>query len=269
MPVVCALFIYPVKSCRGIALERAEVQARGLRHDRRWMIVDAEGMMVTQRTEPRLAQVEVVVDPEREALLLNAPGPGALRLPLAPRQEAAARVRIWSSEVAAVHAGEEASRWASDLLGARASIVFMPDETERSVKTEYGKEGDMVSFADGFPMLVVSTASLDDLNARLAHPVPMNRFRPNIVVDGSEAWAEDRWRRARVGDVPVRLPKPCDRCVITTTDQQTGERGVEPLRTLATFRRTAGKVYFGVNAIPDALGPIAVGDPFIVLESLP
>jgi len=101
MPVVCALFIYPVKSCRGIALERAEVQARGLRHDRRWMIVDAEGMMVTQRTEPRLAQVEVVVDPEREALLLNAPGPGALRLPLAPRQEAAARVRIWSSEVAA------------------------------------------------------------------------------------------------------------------------------------------------------------------------
>jgi uncharacterized protein len=268
MPVVRALFIYPVKSCRGIALERAQVEPRGLHHDRRWMIVDAEGMMVTQRAEPRLAQVEVVVDEEREALFLSAPGPGRLRLPLAPREGARARVRVWSSEVEALHAGDEASRWASSLLGTRAAIVFMPDQEERSVKAEYGKEGDMVSFADGFPILVVNTASLDDLNARLEGPVPMNRFRPNVVVDGFAAWAEDQWRRAHIGGVPVRLPKACDRCVVTTTDQQTGDRGVEPLRTLATFRRTGSKVYFGVNAIPDAVGPIAVGDPFTVVESL-
>jgi len=266
MPVVRALFIYPVKSCQGIQLDRAEVVARGLRRDRRWMIVDAEGTMISQRTEPRLAQVAVRVDEERERLLLNAFGPGALHLPLAPSQGATARVRVWSSEVEALDAGDEASRWASSLLGARASIVFMPDQAERPVKAEYAQKGDVVSFADGFPILVANTASLDDLNARLDRPVPMNRFRPNVVVDGFAAWAEDQWQRARVGEVPVRLPKPCDRCAITTTDQQTGERGVEPLRTLATFRRTAGKVYFGVNAIPDALGSIAVGDPFTVLE---
>jgi uncharacterized protein len=265
--VVGALFVYPVKSCRGIALDRAQVEPRGLRHDRRWMIVDGEGMMVTQRTQPTLAQVEVVVDEEQAALVLHAPGPGTLRLALAPRDGTAARVRIWSSEVEALDTGEEASRWASGLLGAPASVVFMPDQARRGINADYGRVGDVVSFADGFPMLVTSTASLDDLNARLDRPVPMNRFRPNLVVDGSSAWAEDQWKSARVGEVPVRLPKACDRCVITTTDQVTGERGVEPLRTLATFRKTGKKVYFGINAIPDAVGSIAVGDPFTVVES--
>jgi uncharacterized protein len=267
MPAVRGLFIYPVKSCRGIALVRAEVEPRGLLHDRRWMIVDEEGIMVTQRTEPRLAQVEVTVDPEREALFLSAPGPGMLRLPVAPREGARVRVRVWRSEVEALDAGDEASRWATRLLGASASIVFMADPAARAVKAEHGREGDVVSFADGFPMLVVNTASLDDLNARLERPVPMNRFRPNVVVDGFAAWAEDSWRRARIGEIPVRLPKACDRCVVTTTDQQTGDRGIEPLRTLATFRKTGGKVYFGINAIPDARGAIAVGDPFTVVES--
>jgi hypothetical protein len=124
-----------------------------------------------------------------------------------------------------------------------------------------------VSFADAFPLLLATRASLDDLNARLEAPLPMNRFRPNVVVDGCRAWEEDRWRRARLGEVAVRLPKLCDRCVVTTTDQLTGERGAEPLRTMATFRRMEdGKVYFGANAIPDGRGHISVGDPFTVLD---
>jgi uncharacterized protein YcbX len=175
-------------------------------------------------------------------------------------------VHVWRDEVEALHTGEEAARWASALLGAPASIVFMPDDVERPVRPDFAKAGDHVSFADAFPLLVATTASLDDLNARLDRPLPMNRFRPNVVVDGCAPWAEDGWRHARVGPVPLRLPKPCDRCVVTTTDQRTGERGVEPLRTMATFRKIEGKVYFGVNAVPDARGSIAVGDPVTVLE---
>jgi uncharacterized protein YcbX len=265
--VVRALFVYPVKSCRGIALDRADVEARGLRYDRRWMIVDGAGTFVTQRTEPRLTGIEVTVEERRERLVLATPGRRALHLPLAPREGESVRVRVWRDEVVALHAGEKAARWVSAFLGAPASIVFMPDAVERPVRPDFARAGDRVSFADAFPVLMTSTASLEDLNARLERPLPMNRFRPNVVVGGCAPWEEDEWTGARVGPVPLRLPKPCDRCVVTTTDQLTGERGVEPLRTLATFRRwTDGKVYFGVNGVPDAPGTIAVGDPVTGLE---
>lgn len=263
---VSALFIYPVKGCRGIALERAELEARGLRRDRRWLIVDAQRKFVTQRDEPHLALVDVAVDEPASALTLSAPGPGALRLPLALRDGGRVRVQIWRDEVEALDGGAEAAQWASALLGAPASMVHMPEATVRPVRPDFARDGDHVSFADAFPVLVATTASLVDLNARLDRPLPMNRFRPNVVVDGCAAWEEDAWVRARLGPVPVRLPKGCDRCVVTTIDQRTAERGVEPLRKLATFRKREGKVYFGVNAIPDAGGTIAVGDPVTVLE---
>ncbi len=260
-PIVRALFVYPVKSCRGIALDRADVEKRGLRHDRRWLIVDGEGTFVTQRTEPRLATIAVTLDEGRQSLVLTGPGTRALRLELAPREGPRVMVRVWRDEVEAIHGGEEAARWVSGFLGAPASLVFMPESTVRPVRPELARPGDRVSFADGFPVLVTTTDSLDDLNARLPEPLPMNRFRPNIVVAGCTPWEEDEWRRARIGPVWVRLPKACDRCVVTTTDQLTAERGVEPLRTMATFRRwTDGKVYFGVNGIPDGVGTILVGD---------
>jgi hypothetical protein len=265
--VVRGLFVYPVKSCRGIALDRAEVEMRGLRYDRRWMIVDGAGMFVTQRTEPRLTGITVTIDEAREALVLSAPGTRALRLALAPREGARVKVQVWRDEVEAVHAGDKAARWVSAFLGAPASIVFMPDAVERPVRPDFARAGDHVSFADAFPLLLTTTDSLDDLNARLDQPLPMNRFRPNVVLAGCMPWEEDDWRRARLGAVPLRFPKGCDRCVVTTTDQLTGERGVEPLRTLARFRKgTDSKVYFGVNAVPDARGTIAVGDRLTVLE---
>jgi uncharacterized protein YcbX len=256
-----------VKSCRGIALDRATVERRGLAHDRRWMIVDSEGAFVTQRTEPRLARVAVAL--EGDALVLSAPHAPPLRLALALMPGTGRRrVRVWRDDVDAVDCGPEASAWLSAWLGAPVALVFMPDDAERRANPSYAREGDLVSFADGFPLLVASSSSLDDLNARLAAPLPMDRFRPNVVVHGFPAWAEDSWTRVRLGGVPARVLKPCDRCVITTTDQRTGERGVEPLRTLATFRARENKVYFAQNAVPDALGTIAVGDPVTVLERL-
>jgi uncharacterized protein YcbX len=265
--IVSALFVYPVKSCRGIAVEHAAVERRGLAHDRRWMIVDASGQFITQRTEPRLACVAVSI--EGDELVLRAPHASPLRVPVAPAPSAERRrVRVWRDEVDAIDCGAVASAWLSAWLGASVALVFMPDDVERRVNPSYAREGDLVSFADGFPLLVASASSLDDLDARLDAPVPMDRFRPNVVVRGCAPWAEDTWKLVRLGAVPVRVLKPCDRCVVTTTDQLTGERGVEPLRTLATFRARDNKVYFAQNAVPEAPGTIAVGDPVTVLECL-
>ena len=262
---VSALFIYPVKSCRGIALETSAVEARGLANDRRWMIVDDQDLFVTQRSEPRLAQVEVAL--ESDAVVLRAPDLPALRLPRSqPGASARRRVTVWKDEVDALDCGDDARQWMTRWLGSPASLVYMPDDVRRPVKPAYSLPSDSVSFADGFPLLVASTASLDDLNARLDRPLPMDRFRPNVVVTGTPAWDEDAWRRIQVGPIPIRIPKPCDRCVITTTDQRTGERGVEPLRALAAFRRWDGKVFFAQNGVPDLAGSIAVGDPVTILD---
>jgi uncharacterized protein YcbX len=266
--VVSALFIYPVKSCRAIALDRSALEARGLRHDRRWMVVDAEGQFVTQRSEPRLAQVEVAI--LGDTLVLSArprarPRP-PLCVPLLPRDTGPRRrVRVWRDEVEAIDCGADANQWVSDWLGSPASLVFMPDDTTRAVNPKYARSGDAVSFADGFPLLLASISSLDDLNRRLDRPVPMDRFRPNVVVGGCPAWAEDEWGRICIGDVPIRVAKPCSRCIITTTDQRTGERGVEPLRALATFRARDNEVLFAQNCIPETTGSVAVGDPVRVL----
>jgi uncharacterized protein YcbX len=257
--VVSALFVYPVKSCRAISIERSALEARGLRYDRRWMIVDAAGRFITQRTEPRLALVVVAL--VGDWLALSATQVGPMSLPLAPRERAPRRrVGVWRDEVEAIDCGAEASDWISDYLGSRASLVYMPDDSLRAVNPAHARAGDVVSFADGYPLLLASTSSLDDLNGRLDRPVPMNRFRPNIVVSGSPPWAEDDWTQIRVADVPVRVVKPCRRCVITTTDQSTAERGVEPLRTLATFRTRGDEVHFAQNCIPEGTGTVAVGD---------
>jgi hypothetical protein len=180
-------------------------------------------------------------------------------------------VTVWRSTLPAATATETAALWLSDILGRPCHLVFMADPASRPVDPAYAQPHDTVSFADGFPVLLASTASLDDLNTRLANPVPIGRFRPNLVVSNAVPWAEDAWRRIRIGDVVFRLPKPCTRCIVTTVDQQTGERPdpQEPLRTLATFRRGAGGVMFGQNMVPEAPGRISVGDTVHVLETGP
>jgi uncharacterized protein YcbX len=173
-------------------------------------------------------------------------------------------VAIWKDQCVAVAAGAEADAWFTALLGTPCRLVTMPSSTVRQVDLGYAEPGDPVGFADGFPFLLISQGSLDELNRRLEHPVPMDRFRPNIVVDGCEPHAEDGWSRVTIGEISFRVVKPCARCVITTTDQQTGERGREPLRTLATYRRVGNKVLFGQNLIHDGVGAVRVGDPCVV-----
>jgi hypothetical protein len=256
-----AISVYPVKSCRGLAVSQAEVTRRGLRHDRRFMIVDESGAFMTQRDFPEMTHLRAALDGER--LLLRHRDAGELTLPLAldagPRRE----VQVWSSRVAAiVHAA--GSEWVSRALGRRCQLVYMPDDVERPVNPMRGRPGDVVSFADGYPFLLAGQASLDDLNRRIGAPLPMERFRPNLVVEGAEPFAEDQWPSVRIGDVTFRNAKPCDRCVLTTVDPESGTKGPEPLRTLATYRAWDGSVWFGVNLIAEHTGVVRVGDPIVV-----
>lgn len=259
---VGALYVYPLKSAAGIALTRAEVDEFGLRHDRRWMITAADGRFISQREEPRLALIVPVL--HEEWLVLTAPRMEPLRLALDP-SDCASRVRVvvWGDEVRATPMGDEADQWASDFLGRRCRLVHVATEQGRQISVHA-----KVGFADAFPFLLIGEESLEDLNGRLARPVPMNRFRPNIVVRGAGPFAEDGWKRIEIAGIVFRVVKPCARCVVTTTDQATGRRApdAEPLRTLATYRRVGQDVLFGQNLVHEGCGRIAVGDAVRVLE---
>ncbi|MDP9033664.1 MAG: MOSC domain-containing protein [Myxococcota bacterium] len=266
---VSGLFVYPVKSCGGIRQERSLLEARGFQRDRRWMVVDETRTFVTQRTAPRLALITTTL--QTDALVLEAPGLPVLRVPLmdgafSPRLGSLVSVRVWRDDVLAVHCGEYPASWLTRWLGMPVSLVFMPDESRRLLNPAYARDGDMVSFADGFPVLIASTSSLDDLNAHMLDAVPIDRFRPNIVITGAPPWSEDSWARVLIGAVPLRVSKPCERCVVTTVDQRTGERGTEPLRTLTLRRKRGNAVLFAQNAVAEATGTIAVGDPVTVME---
>lgn len=266
---VTALHVHPVKGLQGHALASVAVEPCGLAGDRRWMAVDPAGRFITQRQCPEMATVaaECVAD----GLVLHAPGRGRL---LVPRPDALAPsipVTVWQSTVPAQPANEASAAWLSRVLGVACRLVYLADPAARPVDPAYGAASDRVSFADGFPVLLAAAGSLHDLNGRLESPIPMRRFRPNIEISGAPAWAEDCWRRIRIGEVVFRLPKPCSRCVVTTVDQESGQRPdrQEPLRTLARFRRADDGVMFGQNMIPEGLGRVAVGDAVTVLEAGP
>ena len=264
---VTELNIYPIKSTRRIALRDSEVLPRGLPWDRRWMLIDADGRFITARQHPRLATVQTTLTDN--ALRVDVAGRTGFSLPLIPAQRSLLRVSVWKDEVDAVPAGAQADTWFSEFLGLDCRLVQMTDDLVRTVSPDYGRPGDQVSFADGYPLLLISEASLADLNSRLPQPVEMRRFRPNLVVDGELAYAEDGWRRLRVGEVEFEGVKNCSRCIFTTIDPDTGEKhpGLEPLRTLGSYRRRAeGGVYFGQNLIPRSAGVIRVGDPVMVID---
>jgi uncharacterized protein len=253
---VRALFLYPVKSLRGLSAGRAVVTDRGFEHDRRFMVVDEAGRFLTQRTLPRMSLVSVAV--EGNALLLDAPAMDTLQLPLRPQQGRQGLVDVWGDRCQSLSLGDAPARWLTEFLGVPCQLVFMPDATVRETNPHYGPG--RVGFADAYPFLLVSTSSLADL-ARRGGDVAVERFRPNIVVDGAQAFAEDGWGRIRIGNVSFRVVKPCVRCAITTVDPAVGAfAGAEPLRTLATFRRSGDGVLFGMNMVNEGLGVIAVGD---------
>ena len=256
--ILTEINIYPIKSTKGISLQNARVEKRGIENDRRWMVVDEEGVFISQREAPRLALISVAIGTTH--LTLSAPGAKNLSIPIKPVGTARLSVRVWDDVVTATFAGEDAASWFSEFLGLPCSVVHMPEETLRPVEPEYAQGADIVSFADGFPLLLISQPSLDDLNSRLAKPVPMNRFRPNIVVSGCGPYAEDRWNTIRIGQLAFRVVKPCSRCVTTTVDQSTGVSGKEPLATLSKYRNVNGNVHFGQNVIPESTGVIRAGD---------
>lgn len=263
---ISGLFIYPIKSCRGISRDDAEVVATGFADDRLWLVVDRHGVFMTQRDWPALARVSVAV--EDGGLRVQTDGMAPLDIETPHSKASLHPATIWRDDVRVATAGSAAAGWFTDLLGTPCRLVRMPDSSVRQVDLGYAAEGDRVGFADGFPFLLISQSSLDELNHRLDKPVPMDRFRPNIVVDGCPAHAEDQWLQVTMGEVGFRVVKPCARCVITTTDQTTGVRNHEPLRTLATYRRVGQNVLFGQNLIHDGTGTLRVGDRVDIVQML-
>lgn len=253
------IFIYPIKACAGISLEHADVVERGLSLDRRYMLVDRAGTFVTQRQVSRLCLAKTALD--GTSFVVSATGHPPLELPqrLEPGTLESRAYEVWGYHGPALR-HEPGSRWFSEFLDDDVSLLYMPDQERRPVNPSRARPGDVVSFADGYPLLVISEASLADLNSRLAAPLEMRRFRPNLVLADCEPYAEDHFTSLRVGEVSFRAVKRCDRCVVTTIDPDTGERGREPLRTLASYRLEDGKVWFGMNLIHDGPGHLALGD---------
>ncbi|MBT0963372.1 MOSC domain-containing protein [Denitromonas iodatirespirans] len=259
-----ALYRYPVKSLAGESFGALEVDARGFRHDRHWMVVDPAGRFMTQREQARMALIGTHVTAQGE-LQLSAPGMPALSLPVR-RDGGRIAVDVWGDTVDAVPTDPAADAWLSAFLDTPCRLVHMADDGVRPVDPDFAGPQDQVGFADGFPFLLISQASLDDLNSRLDETLSMRRFRPNLVVAGCPPYAEDTWRVIRIGDIRFRVVKPCARCAIPTVDPDTGKRGKEPLRTLASFRRRGREVMFGQNLAHDGRGRLEVGMTVEVLE---
>ena len=261
---VTRLWIHPLKGARATALESMEFDSLGPRWDRRWMVVRSDGGMVTQRDTPRLATVHPRLD--GGALTLEAGGMDPLALP-GDRAGDPVAVTIHGKGAIGHAVSPAADAWLSAVLGRDARLVFMREEDARATDPAYAA-GRRVSFADGFPALLVSEQSVEELARRGGREIPVERFRPNIVVSGAHPHDEDRWRRFTLGDMRFSGVKLCTRCKVTTTDQRTGARDPdrEPLRTLALYRRIESAVYFGVNVVHDGVGRIAVGDRVEVLE---
>ncbi len=282
--------IYPIKSLKGISLNEAVVERPGLQFDRRWMLTDRDGMFFTQREVPTMAAIAVRVDSGQ--LIVESESAGTLNVPFEPDRGSRQNVTVWQSDVAAeVYVGE-VSEWFSDVLGRSCQLVLMPEKSHRHVSEKFDRGDDIVSFADGYPLLLIGEGSLAEVNERLHDrykdeeygdklPLPMNRFRPNLVVQGSDPFEEDNWSRIRVGEAIFWVVKPCARCVMTTVDQARGEfDGKEPLKTIASFRmakdvfpdsyeslgQTANAVLFGENLIPENPGTtVHVGDEIEVV----
>lgn len=266
--ILHTLHIYPVKSLHGLSMRELLLCPWGPENDRRWMIVDHAGQFITQRKYPVMATLHVSITTEGLRLARNGRPDLVVKRPTDLTHSV--MVTVWKDTVQALDAGDEAAQWTSDAIDQPCRLVYMPrPESDRPRRLD--ERAFTNSFSDGFPLLITTLASLDDLNNRLATPVPMDRFRPNLVVSGAEAWEEDSWARIRIGGTELSLVKPCSRCVMTTVDQDTGiiPDRKEPLATLARFRKQEGGVMFGQNALVEQSGRVTAGDEVEILEFQP
>lgn len=265
MITVSSLIYYPIKACRGFEVDCSDVDRMGLQYDRRMMVVTAQGKFLTQREYPRLALVTPKLS--HGLLELSAPNYDSMQLGI-QTSGTPISVSVWRSKgVHAIDQGEDAAQWFSDWLGTSVRLVHIADGYKRLVNEKWAvHDDDHTGFADGYPILLVSEAGLADLNSRLDAPVPMNRFRPNLVVSGSQPFAEDSWKRLKIGEVELAVVKPCARCVVTTIDKETLERRREPLKTLGKYRKHELGAIFGQNVIPLNGGSLRLGMTVEVLS---
>ncbi|NWF50898.1 MAG: MOSC domain-containing protein [Ignavibacteriaceae bacterium] len=259
------IYIYPIKSCSGISLQSSEVEDRGLKYDRRWMIVDENGTFLTQRDHPQMTKIKISLLDEG-LLATDKLTKSSVKIPFDFKGEKI-KVKIWGDVCLARVFNNTVNLWFSDVLKINCKLVFMPDDEKRIADRNYVEDERLVSFADAYPFLIVGQSSLDDLNQKLDSPVPVDRFRPNFVFSGGEPFCEDNLKNFKIGNVNFRSVKPCSRCVIVTTDQMTAERFDEPLKTLSTYRKKGNKVYFGQNLISLNKGIVRVGDEIILTDN--
>ena len=256
-----ALYRFPVKSGLGESLPTSPVGALGLLGDRRWMLVEeASGRFLTQRTLPVLGHLSALYNADG-GLELSAPGLQSLSVPVPPADAGLRGIVIWKDTLRVPDAGDAAAQWASELIGKPTRLVYVPEHRARPLGAGDGLPEDRVAFADGFPLLLINQASVDDLSSRVGRPMAMLRFRPNLVIDGAEALAEDGWTRLRIGTVDFRVASPCARCILTTIDPTTQQRDSdrEPLNTLKGYRMREGGIMFGQNLIAEGEGVLEVG----------
>ncbi|WP_373520020.1 MOSC domain-containing protein [Aquiflexum sp.] len=254
------IYIYPIKSLGGIRVEEANLEERGLQYDRRWMLVDNQGDFLSQRKHPKMAMIQTNLSNNKIEVFLKNHVEENITIPFEPLSQEMIPVSIWDDEVIGQVVDRKINQWFSDILGFSCNLVHMPTSTERKVSSKYAAKNESVSFADGMPYLLIGQASLNDLNNRLENPVPMDRFRPNLVLSGGHAFEEDDWDKVKVGDAVFKITKPCARCVMTTVDQTTGKKSKEPLKTLSTYREIEGKVLFGQNMSLLEGNKIKIGD---------
>jgi uncharacterized protein YcbX len=256
--ILSDMFIYPVKSLAGIRVSEWEVVETGLKYDRQWMLIDEDGQFLSQRRLPKMALIQTqLTDSE---LILSAPNFVDFHLSLESKGGAIIQSTVWKDCCDAQHVSKEVDAWFSKVLEIPCQLVYLPTETKRGVDLNYANAADRVAFSDGFPFLIVSENSLNALNAELENPIEMARFRPNLVISGCEAYAEDFWREIQIGDIVFRLPKPCSRCSVPGINPHTAEVTKEPLTTLSRLRKWQNKIYFGQNALHNSVGMLKIGD---------
>jgi uncharacterized protein YcbX len=264
--LISQLLIYPVKSLGGISVKSAVLTDRGFEYDRRFMLIDAQNRFVTQREFPELAFFKTAILGDQLSITDKRDG-SSVAVSLIAVEGEQIGVQIWDDCCQAILLDSTVADWFSARLSQPVRLVYMPDDSQRPVDPAYAAKGELTSFSDGYPVLIIGAESLKGLNARLENPIPMDRFRPNIVFSGGYPHVEDTFNAFRAGDVQLHAVKPCARCVMTTTDQETGQRTAEPLKTLSKYRSQHNKIYFGQNLLASNTCEVRLGDHLIVLST--
>lgn len=263
---VTHLFVYPIKSLGGFSLHTAEIIKTGFKHDRRWMLVDDNNLFLSQRSHPQMALLQTAETATGIQVFNKKDGAHSINIPFSTDNNEVIKVKVWDDICEAIVVNNLCNEWFSDALQMNCKLVYMPDDTKRLVDKNYAGNNQITSFSDGYPLLMIGQSSLDNLNEKLLEPLPMNRFRPNIVFNGGHPHIEDEMAAFTINEIKLLGVKLCSRCVMTTINQQTALKGNEPLTTLATYRMKNNKIYFGQNVLQQQNGFISVGDEIKILK---